>query len=168
MKYLKLFLLTLCLITPAFAADEPASEASIKKLLAVTQMPKLVDAMYGQMDDMIKPAMEQALGGRPLNAKQRQIWDDMNVKFGALIKKEMGWEVLEPLTVEIYRQSLTEREVQGMIDFYQSPAGKAVVEKMPRIMQATTQSLQNIMMSVMPKVEELMEETVQEMAAAAE
>jgi hypothetical protein len=168
MKYLKLLTLSLFFIANAHAADEPASAASIKKLLAITQVAKLVDMMPGQIDDMIKPAMNQALDGQPMNAKQHEIMDGMSAKLTALLKKEMSWEILEPTFVDIYRQALTEQEVQGMIAFYQTPAGKAVVEKMPRIMQASLQFTQSSMTSLMPKIQQLVSDTIEQLEAAAD
>jgi hypothetical protein len=166
MKYLKLLLLSFCFIANAHAADVPASDASIKELLTVTQMPKMVEAMHEQIDGMVKPSMEQALRGQTLNAKQRKIWDDMNTKLSALIKQEMSLEAIEAMAINIYGQSLTEQEVRRMIDFYRSPAGKAMIEKMPRILQATNESLQTTMASMMSKIEAVMDDSMDQIEAA--
>ena len=64
----------------------------------------------------------------------------------AMFKEELSWKVLEPMFLKIYRESLTQYEVDGMVDFYKSDAGKALALKMPLIMQKTMQSMQERMM----------------------
>jgi uncharacterized protein len=46
------------------AADTPASDASIRELLEVTESRKLVEGMTGQLDNVMRDSMAQALGDR--------------------------------------------------------------------------------------------------------
>nr|WP_277611070.1 DUF2059 domain-containing protein [Microbulbifer celer] len=62
---------------------------------------------------------------------------------------------MEPLFTEVYQKSLTQSEVDGMLEFYKSKAGKAVVAKMPLIMQNTMTLMQQRMAGVAPKMQEI-------------
>ena len=53
-----LLAIALMAVTPAFAADKPASEATIRELLEVSDAKNLVESSYQQMDAML----EQSLG----------------------------------------------------------------------------------------------------------
>jgi hypothetical protein len=168
MKHLKFLLLAFFLIANAQAAsDDPVSEAAVKELLAVTQAEKLLDRTYENLDAMLKPALDQMLAGQPMNAAQRQIVVDMKRQMAALMNEEIGWKIMEPEMVSMYRQLFTEEEVRGMIVFYQSPAGKAVTEKMPRLVQIIGEWTQKHVLSIMPRLSELMNDTERKMRAAA-
>jgi hypothetical protein len=47
-----------------------------------------------------------------------------------------------------------------MLQFYKSPSGKAVIAKMPAVMQSSLQAAQARLASLMPKLKQLQEETV--------
>jgi hypothetical protein len=168
MKYLKFLLLAFFLTTNAYAADGPASEASVKELLVVMQSKKMLEKTYENLEAMMKPALDQIKTGQPMNAQQRKIVDDIPVQMKALMQKELNWETMEPAMLAAYRQVFTEEEVRGMITFYQSPTGKVVVEKMPRVAQLTAASSQDRIKSMLPKLRQLMADMAEKMRAAAD
>ena len=101
-KLRHLILLAYVVVSPAIAAEPPASEASVRELLAITQSRKLVDSTMGQVDAMMQRSMKQALAGQPtLTADQQTIMDRMRTQMIALIREDMKWETLEPMFVDI-------------------------------------------------------------------
>ena len=50
----------------AFAADQRPTEASIKQLLEVTQIRKLLESTMGQMDALMKQAAQQVTQGQKI------------------------------------------------------------------------------------------------------
>jgi hypothetical protein len=111
-------------------SDEPmaASDASIRELLVVTDSEKLINGVYEQLDSMMQGMMQQTLAGHTLTPEQQTIIDDMRARMVAIFKEEMSWSVFEPMMREIYRTTFTEPEVQGMLQFYKSDAGRARCE----------------------------------------
>lgn len=166
MKYLHVLLLSLISLLPACVAEEPATEPTIRELMAVMQSEKLIDSMYAQIDSMMEGSMKQATAGHPLNAEQAKIMDDMRTKMMALLREQMDWKSFEPIMIDIYRKSFTEQEVRSMLTFYQSPAGKSVIAKMPLAMQASMQAAQSRMSTLMPKLQELSKDTSLRLKAA--
>jgi uncharacterized protein len=163
MKLLALWIsLLMCCASPvAHAADTPASEASIKRLMEITNSKNMVDAMMAQMDGLMRNTMKQATNGQPLTAEQEAIMADMRTKVTALMKDELKWSTLEPVLVDVYRKSFTQQEVDGMLSFYQSPAGRAVIAKMPLVMQNSMQAMQGRMAALMPKIQQIVAQSVE-------
>lgn len=166
-KLRHLILLTCVVVSPAIAAEPPASEASVRELLAITQSRKLVDSTMGQVDTMMQRSMKQALAGQStLTTDQQKIMDSMRTQMIALIRTDMKWETLEPMFVDIYMQSFTQKEVNGMLDFYKSEPGQAVIAKMPIVMQNTMQAMQARMATTLPKLQKLQQDAMAELRAS--
>ena len=155
MKFLAVLCLSLAYSHVALAADAPATDASVRQLMVVMQSRNLLDGMMGQMDSLMQTSMEQALGGVSPSAEQQAVMDDVRQKMVALLQEELKWETLEPKFVELYRQSFTEEEVLGMIEFYGTPTGEAVINKMPVVMQHSMAMMQDLMTSMMPKIQKI-------------
>ncbi len=166
MKLFALTLLALLAARPLHAEEPQATEASIRELIAVTESRKMLDGMWRQVDSAMQAGMKQALAGETLNPDQQKILDDMGTKMVALFKAEMAWSTFEPMLVAIYRKSFTEPEIKGMLQFYESAAGKAVIAKMPTVMQSSLQAAQSRMASLMPKLQQLQQDTVARLKAA--
>jgi hypothetical protein len=164
---LRALLATAVLLAPlqALAADTAPTDASIRELLEVTETRKLIDNMSGQLDAAMRDSMAQALGDTQLTDAQRQILDEMRQRIVALMTNEMSWARYEPLLFNVYRQSFTQAEVDGMLVFYRSDAGRAVIAKMPTVMQNTMQLVQQQMAQVMPKLQQIQQETVAKLEA---
>jgi hypothetical protein len=164
---LRVVVLLACLaMPPAIAAEPPASEASVRALLAVTQSEKLLDSTMGQIDAMMQRSMRQALAGQTLTADQQKIMDRMRARTIALFREDMKWETLEPMFIDIYKRSFTQKEINGMLDFYRSESGQAVIAKMPVVMQNTMQAMQERMAVMMPKIMQLQQEAIAELKAS--
>jgi len=132
----KRILVILALCCPvACATDTPVSEASIKQLLEVAQARKLVDNMMGQMDTTMKNVMQQVTQGAPVSPQTQKLYDKAQAEVVAMMKDILAWDKLEPVYLRVYQKSLSQQEVDGMIAFYKTPAGQALITKMPLIMQ---------------------------------
>ncbi len=156
------------LVGAALAQNEPkpATEALVRQLLEETNVRAMLDQMIPQIRSMSQTGFDQALAGQPITDAERAIIQRSLDKVSEVIQEELSWERLEPLYVEIYTKALTEDEVQGMIDFYRTPAGKAVLTKLPAITQQAMTSMQARMGSMTQKLQRIQEETMAELSAA--
>jgi hypothetical protein len=152
--------LFVCLAGPASAAEEVPSDASLKQLLEVTQSRKLLDSSMAQLDGVLQSSMQKALQGQEADSGQQRILDGYRGKAVGLIRQEMGWETLEPEMLDIYRKSFSQKEVDGMLAFYRTEAGKAVIDKMPLVMQYSMQLVQERIGTLAPKLNALQQETL--------
>jgi hypothetical protein len=159
-------LIVLLLSSAQALAAAPASENSIKQLLTVTQAQKLIDGMRNQVDAMINASVKQALNGKTPNPSEQKAINNMRTKMVAVVQGELAWEKLEPLYLRLYKESFTEEEVAGMLVFYKTPAGQAVIHKMPVLMQKTMLEVQTMLRGVMPKLQQIQQDFVGELKAA--
>jgi hypothetical protein len=147
----------------ATATPNPPSEASIKQLLEVTQARKLVDSIMGQMDNLMQQAVVQAAAGREIPESVQKEIDRQRAEMIAMMKQLLDWQKLEPMYVRIYQKTFTQAELDGMLAFYKTPAGAAVITKMPVIMQNTMDEMQGMMGPVMEKVQHLQQDVAARM-----
>ncbi len=154
------------LFAPATAMAAQASDGSIKQLLAVTKAEKLIDGMRTQLDSAMNNSIQQALNGQAPTAKQQQVISKMKNRMVSLLQGELSWEKLEPMSVRLYKESFTEEEVDGMLTFYKTPAGQAVIGKMPVLMQKTMFEMQKMTSDMVPKMQSIEQDFRAELAAA--
>jgi hypothetical protein len=151
----------------AAVEDAPPSDRSLHELLAITQKQSQLDAMRAQLDGYFRDSLDEAFRegaeGRTLSKQQQAILDGMRVKLTAIMEAQLSWETLEPIFVRIYRASFTQAEVDDLTAFYRSPAGQALLTKMPRVLQNTLTEMTGIMLSIQQQVNQVREETVREM-----
>ena len=165
MKVIRTILIVL-LFGATTAVAVPASESSIKELLAVTQTQKLLDGMRAQFDGLMNNSIQQALNGKTPTDKQQQAINKMRKRMVAVMQGELEWSKMEPMYIRLYKESFTEEEVAGMLSFYKSPAGQAVIYKMPVLMQKTMLEVQKMVSGMTPKMQKIEEEFVAEMKSA--
>lgn len=149
-----------------FAETKP-SDSSLEELLTITDSQKLIDSMWPQMDTMLKNSAKQALGETTLSAEQQKISDATNEKMAIIFKDEFSYEKLKPMFIKIYKESFSQEEVDGMVAFYKSKAGKAVIKKMPVVMQSTMANVQAQMTHIIPKLQKIQDDSVAEIKAKA-
>jgi hypothetical protein len=167
-------LLSLC-GTVAYAADAPSpgsdgasdrpSEASVKKLLETAQVHKLLDSIMAQMDTLMKQSIQQATQGQQVPPKVQKDIDKREAEMIAMLKDMLDWKKLEPLYMRVYQKSFTQQEVDGMIAFYETPAGQAVINKLPAVMQNTVNEMQEMMSPAIQKIQRMQQEVIAELKA---
>lgn len=165
MKTIKLLGLSL-LLSANLAFAEPPTDATIEELMTLSKSEKMVT----DMQDQVKSMMDQSMAGmlkdqKPTEAEKKAL-DNMVTKITAAVKEEVSWEKLKPISVKLYKDTFTEEELKGIVAFYKTPAGEALVNKMPTFMQKTMEATQGMMGGLQPKLQQIQMEFMQEMAAA--
>jgi uncharacterized protein len=74
----------------------------------------------------------------------------------------LNWSTLKPHYVRIYQEAFEQEEIDGLIAFYSSPAGQAFIGKMPVVMQKSITLAQNQMQNLMPKMVQVIDQTIKE------
>jgi|HubBroStandDraft_6_1064221.scaffolds.fasta_scaffold721889_2 hypothetical protein len=172
-KIINIAVVLIVTISPAFAQNAagppgPGSrptDESVRQLLAVMDSQKLVEAIPQQVDSMMKATLQQSLQGQVLSPPQQQAIDQLQARVAALMKEEVDWSVLEPMYIKLYEDSFSQAEVDGLVAFYKSPAGKAVVHKLPLVMQNLMVLLQQRMARMIPKIQQMAQETAAQIKA---
>jgi hypothetical protein len=118
-------------------AQEETKLKLADKLLIVMEMQKTIEQSFGAATQMMP---NQA--NMPPEAQEV-----MN-----MIIKELSWENIKADYIELYAEVFTEDELKGLINFYESPIGKAYIKKQPELTQKSMMLSQKMMMKVMPKL----------------
>ncbi|HKC15875.1 MAG TPA: DUF2059 domain-containing protein [Steroidobacteraceae bacterium] len=155
-----------CLALQTAQADEaPVSDASLRELLEVTQAHKILDTVMGQVDTTIRNTTTQALAGKSLTPEQQTIFDDGRHQMVSVLNEALSWDIMEPLYMDTYRRSFTQSEMDGMLAFYKSPAGQAMIAKLPLVVQNIMQLTGERMQVITPKLEQIQQDMVQRLRA---
>lgn len=147
------------------AKDNPPSEGSIKRLLEVGQVHKLIDTMMAQMDSYLKQVLQQVTQDQHITPEIQKDIDRRQAEMMAGIQEVLDWNKLEPLYVRVYQKSFTQGEVDGLIAFYKTPTGQALLTKMPVVMQNTMSEVQGLIKPMMQRMERMQQEIVAEIQA---
>ncbi|MDQ6684493.1 MAG: DUF2059 domain-containing protein [Pseudomonadota bacterium] len=140
----------------------PPSTQSIDTLLTATRAQLLLDSLYGNAEQAMRQGMQAATAGHSLTPEQQRVFDSLPGQFVKIMREELNWTRLKPIYVSIYQDTLSQEEVDAMIAFYTSPAGAAVIEKMPLVMQRSMQSTQTLMQPLLQKMLPMIEQAMRD------
>lgn len=138
---MKKLLLSVCLgsslILSSVAFSQTASDQSIKQLIVETGAAEMGTMVFDQLLGQLKSA----------GATDVQL---------AEVKKEFNVDQLVDLLVPVYQKQFTEEDVKAFLEFYNSPAGKKLIEKQPMIMQESMVIGQQWGMGIAQKIQEIL------------
>jgi hypothetical protein len=158
MKLLRTIIVVIATSMAAVTWAATPSDESLTRLLDVMQSKRQIDDMIGQVDEVMKKNAEKTLQGRTMSARDQEVFNGMMTQMTTLLKEEFSWLSLEPIFRKVYRESFSQEEVDGMIEFYQTPTGRAVVTKLPQVMQSTSMLMQQKLAGLKPRLEKIFQE----------
>jgi hypothetical protein len=123
---------------PAATAEkiDPEKEKVIRHFMEITGSSKMGENMTELMTSQVKSAVSRSMSGDRL----QKFLDDFNQKVSA---KSPATEV-DSEEIPIYAQHFSLEDLQGMIQFYESPLGQRVMKALPQVLQETQQKGQAI------------------------
>ena len=168
---MKNYFLCLALLFGVVAVQAaPPSDSSIEQMMNVLQVQKMLDQMMTQMDAGMRTGMEQGLqqsmrGKTTTDAQKVQI-AELQKKISGIIKGELSFAKMKDIYLQVYRETFTQDEINSIIAFYSSPAGKAMVEKVPVAMQKAGLLMQGRIEPMTQKLQGMMEQFQKEVEKA--
>jgi hypothetical protein len=150
------FVSTLILTASPASAQELSKEAKIERILALSH----ADATINQVFDQVKAmtASQMPAGTTP---EQRARAQEIQSKMMDLIKARMSWDKMEPQFAKLYAETFSDQEIDGILAFYESPAGRAMLEKMPLLMTKMMPLIQAQISDLIPEIERIAREAQQ-------
>jgi hypothetical protein len=103
--------------------------------------------------------------GKTITPEKQAVLDRMQTKMEAALDEMLNWDALQGMYLRTYRASFTQDELDGMMAFYRTPAGIAMIKKMPLVMQNVMGEMQSVMKPMQVKMREIQRETMQELQA---
>lgn len=112
---------------PAAAKVDPDKEKAIRQLMDITGESKLGSNMNQVVALQVRNAMSRKLPADRL--------DKFMTDFTQKLSTRAPANEVEDAEIPIYAQHFSLQELQGMIQFYQSPVGQQMVKTLPEVMQ---------------------------------
>lgn len=154
--------------TTAAAAVSPAdrpTEDSIRQLLQVQNSKHLIEVVNAQMDVMFTNLINQQTQGKTLTDEDKQRIAAGRERLKEIREKIFNWDAMEPMFLKIYADSFSQAEIDSMVAFYSSPAGQAVIAKLPLVTQNTMAIMQERLKSIAPQTQQIAKDTATEINA---
>jgi len=156
--------LTVALLTnilwfaPLNAADSAKNQA-VEELLELTHIENSVTEIRGQMAAMLAAQLR--------NTKVPEAMRDKLLRFQQqiteLIFEELSFTKLRPSYVESYAETFTVDELNGLVEFFKTPVGRAYVDKMPMLSKHIMALAQKRVVNIAPRIKTLSDEFVAEL-----
>jgi hypothetical protein len=119
--------------TQAPAAPEekidPAKEAAIRHLMDLTQTSKLGEELNAYVAKQVRDALSEALPADRLAKFMQGFSEKMEAAAPA--------SAITDATVSAYARAFSMEDIQGLVQFYESPLGQRVVKTLPQVAQET-------------------------------
>jgi hypothetical protein len=138
-------------------ADEASKRAKAEQMIELTGGKQM-------MDQMMASIRQSMLSQVPPEAAE-QGGAEMIARMTEVIERGMRWENIKGDLVTIYAEIYTEPEVDGIIGFYTSPAGKAFLAKMPMLVQKSMTLGQKWVAEMKPEFERVALESIEKAKA---
>jgi uncharacterized protein len=147
------------LITVAFALGSVAAKADppdrtkemelAVELLALMDMDKMFAGIQENMEQMMQAQIAAVSDCDALRPAIERFSKEMGGEVMGMLKADAFLADIAQIYVDVFPID----ELQGMLDFYRSPLGQKMLEKMPELMQRSMEISQNQMAEMIPKVE---------------
>ncbi len=139
-------------LLPAALCAQDRKAALADELFTSMKMDKMMDQMKQQMSGMVRQQMQQQMSNLPPADRTKASELAQGVLSDAFAA--FDWQKMKPDYIAIYTETFTEQELQGLVDFYKSPAGQAFIDKMPVVMNKSMQLAQQKMAPIMAQMQE--------------
>lgn len=158
-KTIASFAIALCIVAAVIPANaqELTKQAKIERILELTNSQASVDKMLDQMTGMITAQMKaQMPKATPEQLAQVQ---EMQTRVMELVKSRMSLTKMREQYVKIYTELYSDDEINGMLAFYDSPAGRGFLQKTPLLAERMMAASQTQMGDLMPEIMRIVQES---------
>lgn len=163
MKKTTLNLFVVLILNSSFVfAETQASRASVQKLVEISMSDSLIDSIYGQVGQMFKSTISEK---QNLTGDEMLVVDKYSLKLENFLKEELGVDTLEAPLIDIMTKHYNQEEVDAITAFYQTKAGKSMLDKQPMIMGEVMPLVMNVMQEKMPGIQAISMDMLEELNA---
>ena len=150
----RVLIITILCLAPSLAyCNDGSKSAKVEELFRLMKADDLLKQTMKAVMEQIKSGMLQEFLGIKLPPDIEKEVADFQDKTAAMISDAMSWDKLEPEYAKLYLEAYSEEELDGIIAFYKTPAGQAMVAKSPSVIAKSSAIAQQKLMSVAPQVQ---------------
>lgn len=137
---------------PMILGNDATKAAKIDQLMAALNVEQQETLAMAQTRRVIAARIQAQLGARASNpdvaAKQKKVL--------ALVAQRTSWQHLKPIVEKSYADAFSEHELDAILAFYLSPAGKEMVQKMPLVTRNVSQTVSAEITGLKPQIDQLL------------
>jgi hypothetical protein len=140
-------------------AASPTDE-SLLKMMSALKLQTTLDQLVAQLDAGMRQGLQQWAQGKELTPVQQTEVAQLQSRMSAIIKEELAFAKVKDVYLQGLRENFTQDEVNGINTFYSSPAGKAMIEKLPIATRKAQDLLQVRMGPMVQKIKAMQQEFI--------
>lgn len=156
MKRLVLALVLVFSFTIHAHADDASRHAKAKELLSLLHMDRMMQQVMDGMMQQMSATTKQLAGDHPMTPEDQAKIDAFQKKVFDLVFSQVSWKAMEPDYADLYAKNFSDEELDGIIAFYKSPAGLAMVDKLPALTTQAMQLAQTRMAAIQPQLKQML------------
>ena len=160
MKRLVTFLALFTIALAAYAS--PPNTESLDELFTIMKVDRMSEVALSTLEGVMRKSMMEESRRQNITPDQQNYIDTALTKFMVVMREEISWSKMRPLSIQIYQETFTQDEVDGFIAFYKTPAGKALIEKMPIVMQKSMSLTQARLGPIMQEMKKEIDQSIAE------
>lgn len=126
----------------------PEQRAAAEELLKSSSVEKMMTESFNN----VLEGQSRQLEGMQIPDDQKAKFAEMQKRSAEIIKEELSWEKIKEDVISAYVESFTQEELKGLVDFYNSPLGKKLIEKQPELMDKTMALAETRMDALRPRM----------------
>jgi hypothetical protein len=147
------------LAAPFAHGDDTSRTLKAELLLSVMHVEQQQKQMMAQMSELMMGQVKQQMAKQgSVPPEEMAKLENRQKRLFELIGEQTSWKNMKPLFVKTYADTFTEAEMDGMLAFYKTAAGKAMIEKQPMLNTKIMTAMQGQMQDLMPQIEAIMKD----------
>jgi uncharacterized protein len=166
-RLLTLLFACFVVLAPAAHADQASKLAKAREYFALTHADELSRQVVDQVLSRADQSLIEELAGQTLTPKQQEIKDSLLKRLRTVLEGSVGFAALEPEYAKLIADTYSEEELDQLVAFYGSPAGRALVAKTPELLKQTNALVQERLQSAMPELQKAMKEASEQIVGGA-
>ena len=155
-------LVFLLLLTLSAHADTASKDRKVREMLALMHMEETTNRLEQAQEAHLRATAEQQLTGATLEPDQKKAFEELQRKLVHLLREATTWKALEPDIVKLYSDAYKEEEIDGILTFYRSPAGRAMLAKAADLTERSIAISQRRMAGIAPKIQEAIDQFIRD------
>jgi hypothetical protein len=146
------------------SGESQIQRTMVEELMMLTKVEQSMAAARTEMEQFAV----RLLDSMDIPDDQKDRFAKYHKRLMDFVNEEMSWERIKEDVMDVYASVFTQEELAGLITFYRTPFGQALVTKTPELMTQMMAIMQSRMHSLMPRIKHMAEDALEELLAEGE
>ncbi len=156
----------LCAFSLQARADEASKRAKVEQLFTVMKIDQMSNQILNSVRRQMTNMSRSLPDGQQMTPEQRRLLTEFQTKVLNLVQQQVSWKALEPEMITLYANAYSEAEIDGLINFYKSPVGQAMLAKAPELAEKSVGISQGKLAGLQPQIQQLSQQFGEKFRAA--